>query len=729
MKKIIPVPVILIVAIVVCLAAFGIWRWTRSLPIEKVLPRDPVIYIRLSDLQKNWEAFARTEFWKKLSQISLRRFLAETGAPQRDLILFDSLTKNLSSPQTIRIFQELFGRDVAVAFYLPKDSDALDWSAREVFSRMALVTRLKPGRKGLELLIPMVAKDEKNISHSTVPYKNRDIHLITLKGTDLTLAFTRRADLLIIGISEQMPQRCLDLIDDIPGTLARDKNFQKIRSGYVPDTDLLGFINLGTLAARIKDYVIHRIAQRQKTDPDQIRSQMHKDINQMFGFQFLGFSFAPEPLYQAQVDLYYDSQQTDPRFFSVKDCKPVKNRNLIFIPNDVLTYQWNACYDFGYYWKKMQTGRLQNSPSPDKPDGSAAVSALEKKTGISIADDVIPLLGHEIGNAVFDIDTSGMFPVPQLFFLVKVKDVQAFKQILDRLSEQFQLIRLESRQHRETTIKYFQIPILAAFQPSYTFIDDYLLLATQSVLLEKCLDSQSPDAPALTENRFFQDKELRLRDPKNSFFYMNVSQFQGRLLKAIEWGDDWLSQKEAKREAFRKGQMRVLADLNKQIREDETLLARLLTELAASSSQKEEGLLLESQIRSLYGTIQEQEQSQVQEEMELPKGSLAELRQRLSQLEEQRDSLDPPLVEIRRMEAEVKRVEDQLETNREKASGVNETVQKFQDEQQMSPQKRGVLIKEYLRPFLRAFSHCEIFTSQWIFKDGLIESTINFKLQ
>jgi len=113
----------------------------------------------------------------------------------------------------------------------------------------------------------------------------------------------------------------------------------------------------------------------------------------------------------------------------------------------------------------------------------------------------------------------------------------------------------------------------------------------------------------------------------------------------------------------------------------------------------------------------------------LPKGSLAELRQRLSQLEEQRDSLDPPLVEIRRMEAEVKRVEDQLETNREKASGVNETVQKFQDEQQMSPQKRGVLIKEYLRPFLRAFSHCEIFTSQWIFKDGLIESTINFKLQ
>jgi len=729
MRKIIPVPVIFILGIIICLVLVSVWRLFYTIPIERVLPKDPIFYMRLTDLERNWESFSQTDFWKKLSQIDPRRFLLATGIPDRELAQYDALIKNFSSPTATKVFRELFGRDAALAVYWPPETDFDQTSPRDIFSHVVFVTRLKPGRQVVELLIPILAAKSEDVSHSKIRYRNHDVHLITSRGGDLIVAYTRRADLLIFGVSQEMPRRCLDIVGDAAETLAHDKNYHRVRSGYLSGADLHFYANLASLASHMKKNVIELVAKKQGKDPEEISKLFGQRMDQMFGFQYLGLSGQHDSLYQAKAELYYDKEELNPRLFSIDSCDPIKNDSLAFIPESVLFYQWSACYDFDYYWQQAQAKMRQtDSLSEDKTTAAEAIVGLEKKINISIGDDILPLLGHEVGNAFYDVDLTGMFPVPQVLFFIEIKDTLAAERILKRLSQQIPLIRLETKDYRGSQIHHFAVPVLESLKPGYALINDYLVFSTQSVLLEKCLDSLAQPALRLSENPFFQDEDLGLQGKYNSIFFVNIALVAGQLQKVLEWGDDWLNQQEAKREAFRQGQVQVLTDLQTKIAEDEEKLDAMQEKLTSARPQKEEGLLLESQIRSIYASIREQEASQTATAQESQMAALLELRQRLKGLEEQRDRLDPPLVEIRRMEAEAKILRDQIKASREKSEEVQKIIAQFPQKPQISPEKRAFYIQEYIRPLLQALSECEMFAGPMIFQDGWIESHLYLKL-
>ncbi len=728
MRKIIPVPVILILGILLFGAALWLWYSSRSTAMEQVLPSDPLVFVRLSDLEKNWTSFSRTDFWGKCSRIDWRRFWKITGASDQNLALYDALQQSLSSPSAGRIFRELLARDIALAVYANDETSLEHASFTDIFSRVVFVARLKPGRQALDLLVPLLAGKREDLDHTTVRYLNHDIHTLKIQGADVDLVYTRLADLLIIGISPEMPKRCLRVAGEKDRTLAGDASYRKVQGGFLKGADMRGFVDLGSLAGYLKENVIKLVAERQGNQAAAIREQLGQNMNQIFGFRFVGFSGAFDSFYRAKADLYYDTHQVDPRLFAIDNCDPSENKSLTFMPADVLSYQWSTCYDFEYLLKQAQTARQPAGKKEDKASDVGAMASLQKKINISLADDIIPLLGQEIGNAVFDVDTSGAFPIPRMLLYISIKDTQAAENMLKRLTSQLPLLRLEEREYRGRPVRYLTVPVASGLQPGFVFINNYLILATHKSLLEKCLDSSLEEGGRLTENRFFQDESLDLQGRYNSLFYLNVAELVVRAQKVMEWGHAWLKQQEEKRAAFRQGQMGVLNDVRRQIEDDLEKLKERRAEIKEVQPQKEEALLLDSQMRDVTGSIRKWQESRPETEETPEAPEIAEWRQRLENLQAQKDRIKPPLHKIRQMESQAVELENRIEANRDKQKEIEKIIETTRPDETQVTEQRAATIKAFLQPMLKAFSDCEMFSTKLIFQKGLIQGHLLLKL-
>ena len=92
-------------------------------------------------------------------------------------------------------------------------------------------------------------------------------------------------------------------------------------------------------------------------------------------------------------------------------CPALTNDSLKLVPVNAIAYNWGACYDLEQSW---DTARQKLEENPELAQGIKKFkSRLERHFHVNIKKDVLPVLGHEIGGYLTDVDMQGTYPFPR----------------------------------------------------------------------------------------------------------------------------------------------------------------------------------------------------------------------------------------------------------------------------------------------------------------------------
>ena len=400
---------IILVAIIILAATVGFWLWSQrsGLPVDEVLPSGAVFYLRLNHVEAHINQVIQSDFGKNIAAIDVPEVLARNNFSSRDIRDFKSWQKDLEQIWNNPLIRKFLSQEATLGVYR-KDNQY------EIF----ITLRLTASAKLAEFLGQPWPQWGEDVFLDPQKYQGHVINHVVLKKRGVKLAYVRLRDLLII--SPKASGRLEDIIDVYrhkQSSLARDPQFIFVNHNAYPSGDALVFINMNHVSdiwrnamdSRLQTYGYHQAA-----------------------FAVYGLSYMPGDVSKYKMIAGLDEKEIPVAMRKNLACPDLSNDSLKLVPVNAIAYNWGGCYDLGEYWQSAKE-RLQENPQWAYPIRRIK-RGLERHLHINIKRDVLPLLGHEIGGYLTDVDMQGKYPFPRLLVFVKVQDRLKAEHLLDQLT-------------------------------------------------------------------------------------------------------------------------------------------------------------------------------------------------------------------------------------------------------------------------------------------------------
>jgi hypothetical protein len=759
MKKI-----LLIILLIALLGVVGIILYqkylTKPQPVEEVLPSGALVYLRVMNLDKHLTDFSQTQLWKALSQIDYTKVLLNFGAPEKEVSQLDMLLQQMSSPAIQMIIKKFFGKEVAVAIYPTALNNLAVQEISKAVGSIVMVTRLGQGIKFVDFFTNVLSQQDKNISVQTKKYKNYDIQVITTKDAKFTFAYVRLKDLFVFGFGEDPARFCVDVVTKQKTPLIRDNQYVLTKAKVINAEELFGYMNFDLFMSFFKSQLLKMIPKTEE-NAALLQQQLEENLKGFRGFKTIGVSAAVDSLARLKLDVHFDKKMLDPDIRPLYACAPKENKTLAFAPQEVIAYQWSACYDFNYYWQQSQKDLAKiKQLNPNAPDPQASLKAWEQQMGIGVEKDILPVLGDELGGYLEDINAKTIFPIPKLLVFLKITDRTKADQLLTSLVEKNPLFRLEFEEYLGANIRYFSIPLIADLEPAYAVVNDYLLISTQRSAIKAAIDISTALGKGLIANNQIQASKIDLTRPVNSLLWVDVNQLMKKLEELVAWADKWSAAQMAKQKAFVKGSEQRLTDVQKNITEWQANQKSLEEALANLKSQNSEFQPGEATFKKIDDEIAQKEKFiqkinenlsndrkeeknlltiQQSKDMALPpegekrlKELQAEIEKKVKKLQELNTEMEVLKYQRETAEANIVRIEQTqkaIEQRRQEIAAAEGTAKELQgmiaqyEAQAGNTQKQRVLVDDLLKPLMGALANIRTITIQVVFGEGILETT------
>ncbi|MCK5180548.1 MAG: hypothetical protein KAR32_13545, partial [Candidatus Omnitrophica bacterium] len=282
-----------------------------------------------------------------------------------------------------------------------------------------------------------------------------------------------------------------------------------------------------------------------------MQRRLEDTLSKMAGIETFAFSSQLEPSMSFNARLLMDPGKLHPDYADLYTCPSQINKTINFIPKEVLGYQWSNCFDPDYYWKEIQKELALTDAAASRVD------ELEEKIGFSIAGDILPAFGDEIGGYISDIQVGGFFPIPKFLLFIEVKSKDKVERLLARLKDQPMAI-LQEENYDGVLLKYLVLPFGEDVQPGYCFLGDYFLLASSRQLLKDSVDASGNASMSLLASPAFKAINFGLTDKSRNIQFVKVGKVVEKIKGVIEWTGDWANAQDRKTQAFRAGSERPL---------------------------------------------------------------------------------------------------------------------------------------------------------------------------
>ncbi|MDE2027261.1 MAG: DUF3352 domain-containing protein [Candidatus Omnitrophica bacterium] len=491
MKKII----IWTVAVILGLS-LGVWLWSerQGLPVEQALPSGPLAYASLNNAQKHVDQVLDSEFGKNIAAIDLPEVLNRNNFSAKDISDFKQWQDNLQKFWANPLMKKFLSKQAAVAFYQQKDG-----------YKVYIVLRLTLSTRMAEAFSQMYNHWGKDVSISRRRYLGHTINEISFKGQDFRLAYVRLRDLVIL--SPQPADSIQDVIDVYRHkrpSLAMDPAYNFVRRSAYAKGDGLAFINPAQPSA----------------------------------FPVYGISYLPGVVSKYKMVVGEDERYIPSGMRKVLDCPALSNDTLRLVPFNAIAYNWSGCYDAQQVWRAAKRRMARN------PEIAGSLTRfkdhLERHFHIDIKKDILPLLGHEIGGYLTDVDMQSAvpFPLPRLLIFVKIQDRPAAERLLDKLAASTDL---HQEEYDSIKIHYMSLPMVANMDPGYCFLGDYLLAATSRQLLKRSIEAYNDSFHSIVSDNVINQFSLGQDQKFNSVTLMKTAELSRRAQDFLGWMDRYLS--------------------------------------------------------------------------------------------------------------------------------------------------------------------------------------------
>ena len=506
---------IILTGMVILAAAVGFWLWSQrsGLPVDEVLPSGAEFYVRLNHVQAHINQVLQSDFGKNIAAIDVPEVLARNNFSPKDIRDFKSWQKDLGKIWNNPLIRKFLSQEVALGVYR-KDNHY------EIF----ITLRLTASAKLAEFLGRLSHQWGEDVFLTRQKYQGHVINHVVLKKRDVKLAYVRLRDLLII--SPEASGRLEDIIDVYrhqQSSLAQDPQFIFVNHNAYPSGDALMFVNMNHVSGIWRNTVDSRL-------------QMYG--YHQAGFAVYGLSYMPGAVSKYKMIAGLNDKELPVQMRKHLACPDLSNDSLKLVPVNAIAYNWGGCYDFGENWQSAKE-RLQESPQ--WADSIRRIKrGLEKHLHINIKRDVLPLLGHEIGGYLTDVDMQGKYPFPRLLVFVKVQDRAKAEHLLDQLTAN-PMTMLQSEEYNHVNVHYMSLSLGANMDPGYCFVDDYLLVATSRQLLKGSIDAYNDSMRSIVSDDVVKQFSLDEGGKFHSVTLMKTAELSRRAEDFLGWVDKYLS--------------------------------------------------------------------------------------------------------------------------------------------------------------------------------------------
>jgi len=493
----------------------GFWIWCQrpGLALEKVLPSQPLVFARLAHVQEHLDQVINSDFGKNLAAIDLPEILSRNNFSPREISDFKQWQIDLTKFWQNPLIKKFLGKEAAVAIYRNNKSYKVFF-----ILRLTLSTRIA------ELLSQLSHHWGDDVSVTPEKYQGRVINHILFKKQGFGLAYVRIRDLLIVA-PEALGhvEESVDVYEHRHEPLGNDASFNFVRQNAYPTGDGLVFVNLNLFSDLWRG---------------EVDSRLTPLGYQTSAFPVYGLSYLPGVISKYKMMVGLDEKYMPSGLRKAFDCPALTNDSLKLVPANAIWYNWGGCYDLEQSWEGAKEQLEAN------PDLSQAIikfkNRLEKHFQVNIKKDVLPLLGHEIGGYLTDVDMVGTYPIPRLLVFVKIQDRPAAQRLLDKFIQN-PITTLHSEEYDHVDIHYISLALGANVDPGYSFLGDYLLIATSRQLLKKSIDAYNDSLHSIISDDAIEQFSLASGEKFHSVTLIKTAELSRRAQDFLGWLDKYLS--------------------------------------------------------------------------------------------------------------------------------------------------------------------------------------------
>jgi len=503
---------------VLLISVFGLLVWSQrpGLPIEQVLPSHPLVFARLTHVQEHIDQLVHSDFGKSVAAIDISDVLNRNHFSTKDVRDFRLWQKDLIKSWNNPLIKDFLGKEAAVAVYRNEHSYQI-----YVVLRLTLSTRIA------EILGQLSHRWGVDVSVMQQQYHGRGINHISYKKQGLGLSYVRIRDLLIIA-PESVEflghlEEVVDTYQHKGDSLQEDPSYNFVRQNAYPSGDGLMFVNFNHFSDLWRDEMDFRLTNLGY---------------QTAAFPIYGLSYMPGIVSKYKMVIGLNEKRMPSGMRKVFNCPALSNDSLRFIPVDAIAYNWGACYDFEQSW---DIAKQRLGENPEVAQGIEKFkNRLERHFQVNIKKDVLPVLGHEIGGYLTDVDMQGNYPFPRLLVFVKINDRAKAEILLNKLIEH-PVTMVQSEEYEHVNIRFISLSLGANMDPGYCFLGDYLLIATSRQLLKRSIDAYNDSVRSIVSDDSVEQFSLANGDKFHSVTLMKTAELSRRAQDFLGWIDKYLS--------------------------------------------------------------------------------------------------------------------------------------------------------------------------------------------
>lgn len=512
-----------------------------SASLARYAPKDVVAFYSLKQLENVWNELRGSDFWKEFSGLKIWQDSNVQASLQR---FQDEFKNNVGFELGEGTLMDLLGKELAIAI-LPMEEG--------LQPNILFLAEVGTKTKVTERIFKIVNKlrGEGEAKTERISYGSSEVvHILPNTENDPELYYAILGNSFILGIGETQKaiENAIDVTDGkSDNSLAKSDAFQSIITNTTLGSNAIGrfymdFERIGSLMQALSAI------------PG--GGALAPNVTNAFAvLQTLGGTTVLDKGLYTRIEVTPNKEKMDNQTRAMWDSKPASPDSLSLIPSGTYLYSASCSLDVESMWKLWLNNLNGQNPQQAQliQDG---INNFEQTMGIKIEEDVLSWVGNEASYVFNEVATGGLFPIPKMALLIKVKDKKAAQKFVDKLVESvnkqtanlgqnadtataaiagFQL-QMSQENYKGSDLSLLELPFLGkSLAPGYAFVGDFLVISSNAESLKKMIDTYKGDAASIVDDQSFQKAAKVIERKTNQIVYVNMSKMMDAGIEISNW--------------------------------------------------------------------------------------------------------------------------------------------------------------------------------------------------
>jgi len=512
--------------------------------IADVVPSDAVVFVSARNARSTWDLIKNSNFWIQASALKIW----ETAQLGTGFAVFKEQFKaNMGFEFTEESLFGLFGQDFSLALVSGKEGLGNP--------QLLILAQTDPNTNMKGKFDAIIEKVKANATVEATEYSGQKMTRVRnpqAPGPEFNYVFIGDLFVLGVGTDDSGVRGVVDLVaKKATNSLSSSDQYKEAVGNLKVRGDLRGvvFVNMSKVIELIKSLPTP------EGTPANFAAGLEEGLGAVKSIAgAIGFDHG------MLVKLFFakNKGQTS-QLLAGWDAEPKEATSVNFLPEDSLLVSVTNSLDFNSIWDSWQKNLESQSPDQAKAI-TDAIANFERDSGLSVKNDILPLLGDELCFAITNVDMGGLFPFPHIAILAKVKDEGKALSTMQKLSEYLikssvpagvspaaegeaqapaPSVKSGKESYNGTDINFLEIQLpFQSLNPSYSVSKGFLVIGINKETVKNILDVASGSKGSVVKTKAYKDSTVNFNSKVNQVAFLNMDRTVALVIEITKWANN-----------------------------------------------------------------------------------------------------------------------------------------------------------------------------------------------